>query len=269
MGFVVFTGSETKLMMNSQKGRFKQSKMEVMMNNLVLYIILTQIVLCSIVSIVGSFWYTDKSNRKYYLTFQFSVSVNGVISFFSFFLLFATLLPISLIVTLELVKVVQSYYIMCDYLMYSEERMKFARVSTTSIVEELGQVSYIFSDKTGTLTRNVMEFKLLHVGGTLFGNPADLDNSNPLDPKASQHHQTHDGTKDLECSFKSVELENLLLNKTNKNISYKVKSTNGKVEVTFNTQRDLVIEFFKVLSLAHECVPETIKKADGTSLTFF
>lgn len=66
-----------------------------------------------------------------------------------------------------------------------------------------------------------------------------------------------------------MELENLLLNKTNKNISYKVKSTNGKVEVTFNTQRDLVIEFFKVLSLAHECVPETIKKADGTSLTFF
>jgi magnesium-transporting ATPase (P-type) len=112
--------------------------MEVMMNNLVLYIILVQIILCTIVSIVGSFWYREETSRMYYLTFQFSVTVNGVISFFSFFLLLSTLLPISLIVTLELVKVVQSYYIMCDYLMYSEERMKFARVSTTSIVEELG-----------------------------------------------------------------------------------------------------------------------------------
>ena len=55
--------------------------------------------------------------------------------------------------------------------MYCYERDKPAKVSSTSIIEELGQIDYIFSDKTGTLTRNVMEFKLLHVGGTMFGNP--------------------------------------------------------------------------------------------------
>ena len=119
VGFAVFTGGQTKLMMNSQKGRFKQSKMEVMMNNLVLYIVLVQVILCMIVSIIGSFWYRTEDTKMIYLTFQFTISVNGIISFFSFFLLLSTLLPISLIVTLELVKVVQSYYLMCDYLMYS------------------------------------------------------------------------------------------------------------------------------------------------------
>lgn len=143
--------------------------MEIMMNDLVLYIILVQIILCVIVSIVGSFWYKEEKTKMQYLYFQFDMGVNGVISFFSYFLLFNTLLPISLIVTLELVKVVQSVYIMGDLQMYSPERNRTAKVSSTSIIEELGQIDYIFSDKTGTLTRNVMEFKLLHVGGHLYG----------------------------------------------------------------------------------------------------
>ena len=96
---------------------------------------------------------------------------------------------------------------MNDYQMYSHERMKFANVSSTSIIEELGQVDYIFSDKTGTLTRNVMEFKLLHCGGTMFGNPADLE------PSALVDHTAHNSGKgDLEYSFKSDELDKLLRN---------------------------------------------------------
>ena len=59
--------------------------------------------------------------------------------------------------------------------MFSMERDKGAKVSSTSIIEELGQIDYIFSDKTGTLTRNVMEFKLMHVGGHLYGDASDLE----------------------------------------------------------------------------------------------
>jgi phospholipid-transporting ATPase len=138
VGFAVFTGDDTKLMMNSQKGRFKQSKMEVKMNNLVLYIVLAQICLCTIVSIVGSFWYRVESEEIEYLIFEYNVGTNGVISFFSYFLLFNTLLPISLIVTLEIVKVIQSLYIIGDVEMYAADRDRNGKVSSTSIIEELG-----------------------------------------------------------------------------------------------------------------------------------
>lgn len=59
--------------------------------------------------------------------------------------------------------------------MYSVDRDRKAKVSSTSIIEELGQIDYIFSDKTGTLTRNVMEFKFMNVGRELYGNEEDLE----------------------------------------------------------------------------------------------
>lgn len=124
---------------------------------------------------MGSFWFRDQEGDAYYLPFEWNVGTNGVISFFSYFLLLNTMLPISLIVSLEIVKVIQAFFIVNDARIYSTERDRKAKVSSTSIIEELGQINYIFSDKTGTLTRNVMEFKLMNVGGTLYGNPADLE----------------------------------------------------------------------------------------------
>jgi len=79
------------------------------------------------------------------------------------------MLPISLIVTLEIVKVIQSIFIVADARIYSVERNRRATVSATSIIEELGQVDYIFSDKTGTLTRNVMEFRFMLIGNEIYG----------------------------------------------------------------------------------------------------
>jgi P-type E1-E2 ATPase len=97
--------------------------------------------------------------------------------------------------------------------MYSLERDKGAKVSSTSIIEELGQVDYIFSDKTGTLTRNVMEFKLLHVGNQLYGDPADLEVNIGYQDQAILRKVTHiDTHTGLEYAFKSEKLDKVLKN---------------------------------------------------------
>ena len=139
------------------------------MNRIIVYILLAQFCFCGVVASVGGVWYEQNDDEHVYLDARHSVAANTIISFFSYFLLMNTLIPISLVVTLEVIKIVQAYFIIVDTEMYSEERERFAKVSTTSINEELGQIDYIFSDKTGTLTRNVMEFKLFSVGTQLYG----------------------------------------------------------------------------------------------------
>jgi magnesium-transporting ATPase (P-type) len=80
--------------------------MEARMNRLIIYIVIAQLILCAIIAIIGSFWYKENDDdADVYLPFDFLVGVNGIITYFSYFLLLNTMLPISLIVTLEIVKV--------------------------------------------------------------------------------------------------------------------------------------------------------------------
>ena len=70
-----------------------------------------------------------------------------------------TLIPISLIVSIEIIKIIQGIFIEWDVLLYSKWRHCFCAVKTFSIIEDLGNVNYIFCDKTGTLTKNELQFK--------------------------------------------------------------------------------------------------------------
>ena len=89
--------------------------------------------------------------------------------FFTYFLLAATLIPISLYVTRNIIFGISLFFISNDLMMYDEENDEPCQVRTMSLVEELGQVTHVFSDKTGTLTSNCMEFRRMVVGKRAYG----------------------------------------------------------------------------------------------------
>lgn len=84
----------------------------------------------------------------------------------------ATFIPISLLVSIELVKIVQAYFLSVDAEMCSIQEdgtLQNCQVNTAALNEELGQVKFVFTDKTGTLTQNCMEFKMCKIGKIVYG----------------------------------------------------------------------------------------------------
>jgi magnesium-transporting ATPase (P-type) len=147
-GAVVYTGEESKIRMNSNlDAKTKKPALERTTNFIVLclfFFILLMSLLCSIGYL--SWNKTQNSNdAHWYLS---GLSVNYSTTFLSFFILFNNLIPISLYVTMEVIKVIQAYYLNNDLAMYDSERDIPAEARTSSLNEDLGQVQYVFTDKT-------------------------------------------------------------------------------------------------------------------------
>ena len=175
-GVVVFTGHETKLMRNATATPIKRTAVERRMNVLILLLVAILLVL-SIVSSVGDI--ITRATRLGQLSYLFIEGTNNASQFFSdiltYWVLYSNLVPISLFVTVEIVKYWQAILISSDLDIYHDKTDTPAICRTSSLVEELGQIEYIFSDKTGTLTCNVMEFKQCSIGGIQYSEDVPED----------------------------------------------------------------------------------------------
>ncbi|KAM6061534.1 phospholipid-transporting ATPase IG isoform 5-T7 [Chlamydotis macqueenii] len=163
-GVAVYTGMETKMALNYQGKSQKRSAVEKSINAfLIVYlcILLSKATVCTTLKYVWQSnpfndepWYNEKT-KKERETFKV---LRMFTDFLSFMVLFNFIIPVSMYVTVEMQKFLGSFFISWDKEMYDEEIKEGALVNTSDLNEELGQVEYVFTDKTGTLTENSMEF---------------------------------------------------------------------------------------------------------------
>jgi phospholipid-translocating ATPase len=172
LGVVAFTGEETKIMINSGITPSKRAYISKDLNWNVLYNFLILFIMCLTAALVeGTTWGRGDESLNFFEfgSYGGSPGLNGLITFFAAVILFQNLVPISLYITLEIIRTAQAFFIYSDTFMYYEKIDYPCTPKTWNISDDLGQIEYIFSDKTGTLTQNVMEFKKCTINGVPYG----------------------------------------------------------------------------------------------------
>ncbi|KAK3709346.1 phospholipid transporting ATPase [Vermiconidia calcicola] len=172
LGFVAFTGEETKIMLNSGITPSKRAQISKDLNWNVLYNFAILFIMCLTAALVeGTTWGRGNESLNFFEfgSYGGTPALNGLITFFAAVILFQNLVPISLYITLEIIRTAQAFFIYSDTYMYYEKIDYPCTPKSWNISDDLGQIEYIFSDKTGTLTQNVMEFKKCTINGAAYG----------------------------------------------------------------------------------------------------
>ncbi|GAB6028351.1 hypothetical protein CHUAL_002521 [Chamberlinius hualienensis] len=243
-GVVVFAGRDSKLMQNSGKTKFKRTTIDRLLNWLILGIVFFLFSMCLFCTIACGIWETITGQHfRIYLPWDVIIpkevtsgaTVIALLVFFSYAIVLNTVVPISLYVSVEIIRLAHSFMINWDEKMYHVNSDTPAKSRTTTLNDELGQIEYVFSDKTGTLTQNIMTFNKCTIAGKCYG---DL-----LDERTMEPVEITENTPYVDFSFNSLfEQEFRWYDQT---LLDAVKSQDPDVH-----------KFFRLLALCHTVMPD-------------
>uniref|UniRef100_A0A672HEM9 Phospholipid-transporting ATPase n=1 Tax=Salarias fasciatus TaxID=181472 RepID=A0A672HEM9_SALFA len=165
IGIVIYAGHETKAMMNNSGPRYKRSSLERRLNTDILWCVFLLLIMCLIAATGHGLWLKNLRDPPFQVGGETSPALGGFYVFWTMIIVLQVLIPISLYVSIEIVKLGQIYFIHNDLALYNEQLDSKIQCRALNITEDLGQIQYLFSDKTGTLTENKMVFRRCSIFG--------------------------------------------------------------------------------------------------------
>ncbi|KAK9052922.1 hypothetical protein SSX86_029552 [Deinandra increscens subsp. villosa] len=284
-GVVIFTGRDTKVVRNSMKSPSKRSRVERKMDH-VIYVLFFMLLLISLIASVGSVMYTDRDQTDkewWYLRLMDDRDasfdpgnplVSGFLQFLRALILYGYLIPISLYVSIEVVKFLQAMLINNDQDLFDEVSGKSVEARTSNLNEELGQVEMVLTDKTGTLTCNQMEFRKCSIEGVSYGgdvNEIVRAASQRMNIDIQSYRFNLDGDDSTpRDSMETVEISSDHVNESKNSIldgEHDMKNLGGIKGFNFGDKRLMnkmwihgsnvwdMMMFFRVMALCHTGIP--------------